>query len=132
MRLQFSIRDLLWLLILGCVAVASCRFQPTSVYNIDVTNKGARSLSDVQVVFEGRTFDFLFGILGSGNTAGYMGTRGMPPIPHTLTVSWRDDTGTQHSVVAHIPETLRKRQSITTGVLEITITDGTVVVSFRE
>jgi hypothetical protein len=102
------------------------------IYDVSVRNGTKRQIDDVEIKFDDGSWEFTVGVKNPDTSASYAGIVGMPPIPPSATIKWRDGAEKRHAVVAKIPDDIRARGR-KNSTLEFTIqNDDSVKVTYKE
>lgn len=114
-------------------ASAKSQGSPTSyIYDVSVKNGTKQQIDDIAVKFDDGSWAFTFGVENPGVDGSYAGIVGMPPIPPSATINWRDRSATRHSTVVKISDEIRAKGR-KNSTLEFTIQDdATVKVKYLE
>jgi len=102
-------------------------------YSVNLKNNTSSRIDHATVSFSDKSWSFTFGILDPGIDAEFMNPDGMPNLPDSLIVEWKDSNGEDLQVKAMIDKELRDKANTRRGRLEIAINgEDDVSIEYRE
>jgi hypothetical protein len=114
-------------------AGAKTQGSPTSyIYDVSVGNGTKQQIEDVEIKFDDGSWAETVGVKAPGTDATFSGITGMPPIPPSATIRWRDASAKRHTAVAKISDDIRGKGRKNSELGFTIQDDDTIKVKYQE